>query len=234
MKGIIFAAGIGKRMGALTKDIPKCLLPVCGETMLSRWLDTLLALDIQKIYFNTHHHAEKVRNHVAKRYPAEVMSGQIVEWYEPDLLGSMGTIDRYRQESSDTILIYCDVWTQFDIGPMIAYHIMAKTDLTLGVFETDAPKRCGILDVDGTDVVGFAEKPKRPKGNLAWSGLAVASRNVLRPMWGGEDIGTDWIPRLIQNSCYSVRAYPIEGHVIDIGSALGYKTAKALAYESIR
>lgn len=236
MNAIVFAAGVGKRMGALTKDCPKCLLPVGGETMLSRWFDALLALGVEHIYFNAHHLANKVRRYVADRYSGEVMDGRIVELHEPILLGSMGTINknRYSLRNGGTILAYCDVWTEFDIGPMVALHMMGGADLTLGTFEADEPKRCGILQTKGTDVIGFVEKPKRPKGRTAWSGIAVASERLMGPAWGGTDIGSDWIPRIIENGSYTVRAYPITQPIIDIGTKEGYKKAQEAANESFR
>lgn len=41
MKAIILAAGRGSRMHEGTKDIPKCMMKVCGKTLLERCLKTL-------------------------------------------------------------------------------------------------------------------------------------------------------------------------------------------------
>lgn len=41
MKVIILAAGRGSRLGERTKDRPKCMVEVCGKTILSRCMDTL-------------------------------------------------------------------------------------------------------------------------------------------------------------------------------------------------
>lgn len=41
MKAIILAAGQGKRLGALTENLPKCLLPLDGETFLEFQLNLL-------------------------------------------------------------------------------------------------------------------------------------------------------------------------------------------------
>ena len=41
MKAIILAAGRSKRMLPLTKDIPKCLLPIGGKTLLKYQLELL-------------------------------------------------------------------------------------------------------------------------------------------------------------------------------------------------
>lgn len=41
MKVILLAAGRGSRLGERTKDRPKCLVEVCGKTILSRCMETL-------------------------------------------------------------------------------------------------------------------------------------------------------------------------------------------------
>jgi len=41
-KAIILVAGRGRRMGKLTKDIPKCLLPIMGKPLLFHQIDRLL------------------------------------------------------------------------------------------------------------------------------------------------------------------------------------------------
>ena len=43
MKAIILSAGQGSRLGALTHDRPKCLIPFAGRSLLDRQLDTLAA-----------------------------------------------------------------------------------------------------------------------------------------------------------------------------------------------
>ena len=50
MKAVIVAAGESKRMKHLADNLPKCLLPAGDKTLLTRSVDTLIALDIKDIY----------------------------------------------------------------------------------------------------------------------------------------------------------------------------------------
>ncbi len=47
MKAIILAAGRGSRLGNRTQDRPKCMVTVCGKTILSRCIDALEQAGIQ-------------------------------------------------------------------------------------------------------------------------------------------------------------------------------------------
>lgn len=50
MKALILAAGLGTRLGELTKDRPKCMVCVQGETILERQINSLREAGIHDIY----------------------------------------------------------------------------------------------------------------------------------------------------------------------------------------
>ncbi len=48
-KAIILSAGQGSRLGSLTQDRPKCLIPFAGRTLLDRQLDTLALNGVEQV-----------------------------------------------------------------------------------------------------------------------------------------------------------------------------------------
>jgi MurNAc alpha-1-phosphate uridylyltransferase len=62
---MLFAAGFGTRMGALTADRPKPLIEVAGRTLLDHALD--LAQDVPRIVVNAHYKAEQIAAHLDGR-----------------------------------------------------------------------------------------------------------------------------------------------------------------------
>lgn len=48
-KAIILSAGQGSRLGALTHDRPKCLIPFAGRTLLDRQLDVLAVNGVEEV-----------------------------------------------------------------------------------------------------------------------------------------------------------------------------------------
>lgn len=60
---MLFAAGFGTRMGALTADTPKPLLPVAGRPLLDHALDLTHGLSPRVV--NAHYRAEQVVRHLA-------------------------------------------------------------------------------------------------------------------------------------------------------------------------
>lgn len=64
MKVIILAAGVGKRMPAVTNKIPKCLIKVGEKTLLDRYLESLSLLGVEDIVFVVGHFKEKIKEAV--------------------------------------------------------------------------------------------------------------------------------------------------------------------------
>ena len=66
MKAIILSAGQGKRLLPLTSEVPKCLLPVGGKTLLERQLDALAECGVNQVTVVVGYGAEKVESLVAR------------------------------------------------------------------------------------------------------------------------------------------------------------------------
>ena len=49
MQAIILAAGMGKRLKELTHDNTKCMVQVCGETLIERMLRQQDRLNLERI-----------------------------------------------------------------------------------------------------------------------------------------------------------------------------------------
>ena len=62
---MIFAAGFGTRMGALTADRPKPLIPVAGQALIDHALDQ--AAGVARIVVNTHYLGDQIAAHLAGR-----------------------------------------------------------------------------------------------------------------------------------------------------------------------
>lgn len=82
---MLFAAGFGTRMGALTKDRPKPLIEVAGRALLDHALD--LARDVPVRVVNAHYHADRIEAHLAG-------SGVHVSVELPDILDTGGGLKR--------------------------------------------------------------------------------------------------------------------------------------------
>ena len=88
MKAVILAAGIGRRLQVLTQN-PKCLLPIGGKTLLSRYLDNLEHVRISHVTIVVGYKEELIREAVSA-WPGSLPVDFIVnEQYERGSIGSV-------------------------------------------------------------------------------------------------------------------------------------------------
>ncbi|WP_093092236.1 nucleotidyltransferase family protein [Shimia aestuarii] len=62
---MMFAAGFGTRMGALTADCPKPLIQVCGVPLIDHTLGLVRMVEPERIVANLHYLPEQLRTHLA-------------------------------------------------------------------------------------------------------------------------------------------------------------------------
>jgi MurNAc alpha-1-phosphate uridylyltransferase len=62
---MIFAAGFGTRMGALTKDVPKPMVPLAGRPMIDHTIDLVKGAGTKRIVANTHYLPEKIEPYLS-------------------------------------------------------------------------------------------------------------------------------------------------------------------------
>lgn len=89
MKAIILAAGVGRRLRAVNRDRPKCLVEVGGRTLLSRHLENLTRLGISSVVLVLGYRRHAIQDAVA----ATAVPGRITyivnEQYERGSIGSL-------------------------------------------------------------------------------------------------------------------------------------------------
>lgn len=68
MQAIILAAGMGKRLGELTRDNTKCMLKVNGIRLIDRTLDSLSSLQLSRIVIVVGYNGEKVKQYVGSSH----------------------------------------------------------------------------------------------------------------------------------------------------------------------
>jgi len=227
MKAFLLAAGHGTRLWPLTQDTPKCLLPIRGVPLLDIWLRICSRFGIHEILINIHAHAEQVQEFLRLRRQNGGPTIHLVQ--ENVLLGSAGTLlaNRSLVEPEPYFWVfYADVLNQVNLTSMLNTHKNHLPAATLGVYEVPNPTQCGIVQVDERGIIsGFVEKPERPEGKLAFSGIMLATPALLDaiPRRQPADLAFDVLPRLRGN----MRAHFISEYLVDIGTLRTYNEAQS-------
>ena len=143
MKAIILSSGKGKRMMPLTKDIPKPMLEIHGETLLLNKIKMLEKISIDSIFVNVAYKKEIIKQYITS---LEQDINIIDEGNEP--LGTASGIRNITQNFNDEsfIVINSDVITDFNLATLkdldlenkLGHIVLVKTpDYLDGDFEIE-------------------------------------------------------------------------------------------------
>jgi mannose-1-phosphate guanylyltransferase len=192
--------------------------------MLQIWFDICRQYGIDEVLINVHAHRDAVRGFIQEH--KDGLSVRLFE--ETALLGSAGTILVTREwvnNERSFWVFYADVLTTANLNQMLAFHDRHGQIATIGVYESPDTSRCGIVQMDDRDVVrDFVEKPRAPAGNLAFSGLMLATPALLDviPDTCPADLGFHVLPQIVGR----MAAYRITDFMMDIGTPETYRTAQ--------
>ena len=231
MKAFLLAAGVGSRLRPLTDTVPKCLVPLGDSTLLGVWLRLFEKHGVGDVLLNTHHLPDRVSAFLAAHRRAGG-AVRVTTAFEPTLLGSLGTLlanRAFRAGERRVLVCYADNLTNVDLTAMVRFHEGHGLPVTMAVFETSEPRRCGIAELDAAGVVvSFEEKPEHPRSHLANAGLYVFDAALLDGVDdrgpAPRDIGRHLLPGLVGR----MRAFTVGAHFVDVGTAESYAAAQAL------
>ncbi len=109
MQAIILAAGMGRRLGELTRHNTKCMISVNGRTLIDRMLTQLSALNLKRVIIVIGYEGHKLKEHIGNRY-----ANLNIEYVENPIYDKTNNIyslalatDRLQED--DTILVESDL-----------------------------------------------------------------------------------------------------------------------------
>lgn len=139
MEAMIFAAGLGTRLGAIGQSTPKALIEVGGQTMLERTVRRLAAAGADHIVVNLHARADAIAQFVAEHeFGVEIELS--LEPEQPLETGGGLWHARERFRGGPILLHNVDVITDVDLAAMFAAHERGGALVTLAVQERESPR----------------------------------------------------------------------------------------------
>jgi NDP-sugar pyrophosphorylase family protein len=232
VKAVVLCAGEGRRLGALTRELPKPLLPLCGEPLLAHTLRHLAAHGQRDVGINLHYRAEQIR---AFAGDGSAFGVRIHYAFERELQGTAGALRGFADwlGGDDALVLYGDLLLDQDLGALIDAQRKQRADATLLLHRRRGSNSFVELDAAGR-VRAFVERPdpaaRRTLGE-AWvnSGVQVLSAGLLAELPPGpSDLPSDvYAPRCAELRLFGV---PLDGYRCAIDSPERYAEAeRALA-----
>jgi glucose-1-phosphate thymidylyltransferase len=239
VKGLVLAGGTATRLFPLTIVTNKHLLPIYDRPMIYYPLATLAGMGIREVMVVVG--GKSVGDVVQLLADGEHFGLHLTYRYQRGALGIAHAIglardfvgdDSFCVVLGDNILLgspLAEIASRFETGPWGAGTLL---------YEVADPERFGVAELDSAgNVVGFEEKPTKPKSNLIPIGTyflrpdAFAEIDRLVPSGRGELEITDLLNHYLPGKLFAPR---FEGLWTDAGTVASLIRAAELAEQESR
>ncbi|MEM7356983.1 MAG: sugar phosphate nucleotidyltransferase [Acidobacteriota bacterium] len=246
---ILLCAGYGTRMGALTAETPKPLLPVAGKPMLDYLLEQLVELEgLEAIHVASNaHYAARFRDWAAGwagRIGPEVTVHDNGSTSNDDRLGAIGDLDYVLRRIGPTagaLVAAGDNIYRFSLRPFWDAFRETGHSHVLGLEEKNVRKlrRTGVLELASDDrVVRLHEKPQQPPSTWACPSLYCLGDAALARVAGylAEGRSSDEIGRFAAYLAerQPVFAFKTAGERLHVGSPAALAQAEEVLRQPTR
>ena len=126
MQAIILAAGMGRRLGELTKENTKCMVPVNGVRLIDRLLGQLSQLNLNRIIIVVGYKGKELRDYIESNHKVQSskLKVQSIEFAENPIYDKTNniyslSIVKDKLQEDDTLLIESDLIFSDHLFPML-------------------------------------------------------------------------------------------------------------------
>lgn len=230
MKAVIIAGGKGKRLGKISKSLPKSLIRIDDKPVLEHQIDLLIKNGIKEVWLLIGYKGEMIRDYFGngKKWNITIHYSE-----EKRSLGTAGAIESIAEKlSADFLVLYGDVMANFDIKRFIRFHRRLGKDslATIVVHPNDHPLDSDLVEVKNNQVVNIYPKP-HPSGewrhNLVSAAVYILSPKIFTYISTNKetDFGKNIFPELIKKK-KKITAYNTWEYFRDMGNLSRLKTVR--------
>jgi glucose-1-phosphate thymidylyltransferase len=192
MKGVILAGGTGSRLFPLTKVTNKHLLPVGQEPMIYHPVSKLTEVGVEEILIVTGvDHMGDVVNLLGSGKEFRCRFTYKVQDEAGGIAQALGLAENFAGQSPLCVILGDNIFEDSIAAPAAAFAKQKKGARVL-LKKVPDPGRFGVVEVEGSRIVGIEEKPRQPKSDLAVTGIYFYDTQVfdlirtLKPSARGE------------------------------------------------
>jgi dTDP-glucose pyrophosphorylase len=219
---VIMAGGRGSRLGELTRDCPKPLLPVRGKPILEHILERAKNDGFRKFLISIHYLGEQVEAYFGS---GERLQVQIDYVKEKTPLGTAGALSLLNPRPElPMVVTNGDVLTNVRYGELLEFHQKNRAMATMATRVYEHQNPFGVVDTRGVQIFDLKEKPVyRCHINAGVYALEPAVLEYMKP--SAHCDMTTLFERLRRAGGETI-AYPIHEPWVDVGRPEDFKRAE--------
>ena len=181
MKAMILSAGMGSRMGYLTKKIPKPLLKIGNQTLLEIQLNNLIQAGISQFLINVSYLGDQIIEFVSKKYKNSANLDIQFSIEEQPLETAGGIVNALDFFDNDPFLVTnADIYTSFDYRLLVKHKLSNDVSAFLILVPNPGFKTVGDYGLEGNKL-SFSKE-------YTFSGIGIYSKEMFLGFKKGEKI----------------------------------------------
>jgi NDP-sugar pyrophosphorylase family protein len=221
LRAVVMAGGYGTRLGDLTAETPKPMLPVGDRPLLERIIAQLRDAGIRHVNLTTHYRAGTIAKHFGDGRQFGVEIEYVSEEQPLGTAGALGLVEH----DGPTLVMNGDILTGIDFRAMHAFHDEHEADMTVAVRAYEFRVPYGLVAVEGEDVVAIEEKPL--VRSFVNAGIYLIGAGVRQFVPPGERFEMPDLIRRLVDEGRRVVGFPLREYWLDIGRLTDYEQALA-------
>tara|TARA_B100000614_G_scaffold47902_1_gene40918 strand:+ start:977 stop:1843 length:867 start_codon:yes stop_codon:yes gene_type:complete len=180
-KGIILAGGLGTRMSPLTKAVNKQLLPIYDKPLIFYPLSILMLAKIKNVLIVVN---KGQLNQYKKLIPNGKRLGMKINYIEQDrprglpdafILGK-----NFIKNDGVAMILGDNFFYGQSLSKMLYECVKIKKGAKVVLHKVSNPEKFGVASTNGKKILSLKEKPKKPRSNLAITGLYFFDNRVIK------------------------------------------------------
>ncbi|MGY4619544.1 dTDP-glucose pyrophosphorylase [Bradyrhizobium sp. USDA 4472] len=224
---LIMAGGLGERLGALTRDVPKPMLNVGGRPLLETIVRNIVQQGFGNILISVNYKADLIRDHFAD---GAAFGANIQYVHETERLGTAGALGLLPAPPDlPMVVTNGDILTTINYGALLDFHNGTPAEATMAVREHKVHVPYGVVSTSEGYLQTIREKPTE-----SWfvsAGIYVIGRSVFRHVEPGVRVDMPAVLERVMASKGRVAVYPIREYWLDIGRMEDFEQAHAEFHE---
>lgn len=225
MQAAIIAGGLGTRLGALTKDIPKPLVPVAGRPFLDHQLKLLKAGGVDKVVLCIGHLGEQIQAFVGDGSRWGLSVAYSLDG--PTLLGTGGSLKKAAPLLEERFLLtWGDSYLEIEHRQVWQAFLASGLPAMMVVWRNRGVKEPSNVRLEGGRVADYDKWSPGPEFDCIDYGLSALSKEALAAIPEGEPFAIEEVFRDLARSG-QLGAYVVERAFMEIGSPAGLAELEA-------